>query len=78
MTKQPNSAGSIALAMPRFAAVILLAAIILGSLIQAAPQALAQAKANTKRSFGDWQIDCGKPPGARAQRCALLQSVIDE
>ncbi|MFQ5626502.1 MAG: invasion associated locus B family protein [Methyloligellaceae bacterium] len=78
MTKQPNAAGSIALAMPCLTAVIFMTAIILGSLIQAAPQALAQAKANTKRSFGDWQIDCGKPPGARTQRCALLQSVIDE
>ena len=78
MTKQPNSAGSIALAMPRLTAVILMTAIILGSLIQAAPQVLAQTKAKTKRSFGDWQIDCGKPPGARTQRCALLQSVIDE
>ena len=44
--------------------------------MSAASQVSAQTKA--KKSFGDWQIDCGKPPGARNQRCAMLQSVIDE
>lgn len=74
MTKPPSRTTSII----RLAAVLLLFAIVVGSLISAAPQAYAQTKANTKKTFGDWQIDCGKPPGARAQRCALMQSVIDE
>lgn len=29
-------------------------------------------------SFGDWDVSCGKPPGAREEKCALVQSVIDE
>lgn len=41
-----------------------------------APDALAQA--SPKEKFGDWEVNCGKPPGAREQRCALVQSVIDE
>lgn len=37
-----------------------------------------QAQVNTKASFGDWHVNCGKPPGAKSQRCALVQRVIDE
>ncbi len=62
--------------MPCLAAVIVMTAIILGGLIQSAPQALAQVKTN--KSFGDWKIDCGTPPGARTERCYLQQRVIDE
>jgi invasion protein IalB len=36
------------------------------------------AQVQTKASFGDWQVNCGKPPGAKEQRCALVQRVIDE
>lgn len=72
MTKQPNSAGLTTRAIPRLAAFILLAAIVVASTVQT----LAQAQ--PKKSFGDWIIDCGKPPGARTERCALLQSVVDE
>lgn len=36
------------------------------------------AQATPKEKFGDWEVNCGKPPGARQQRCALVQSVIDE
>ena len=38
----------------------------------------AFAQAKPKEKFGDWEVNCGKPPGARQQRCALVQSVIDE
>lgn len=31
-----------------------------------------------KVKFGDWEVSCGKPPGARDEKCALVQSVIDE
>lgn len=40
------------------------------------PAAFAQT--TPKEKFGDWEVNCGKPPGARQQRCALVQSVIDE
>ena len=55
---------------------ILLLAALLAVAISAAPQAVAQNK--KKETFGDWEINCGKPPGARARKCALVQSVIDE
>ena len=74
MTKHPNSAALATLAMPRRAVFILLAALFVANPMQA----LAQAKAETERSFGFWQIKCEKPPGARTKRCALLQHVIDE
>ncbi|MHA1165442.1 MAG: invasion associated locus B family protein, partial [Alphaproteobacteria bacterium] len=37
-----------------------------------------QAQVKTKASFGDWHVNCGKPPGAKGLRCALVQRVIDE
>jgi invasion protein IalB len=55
---------------------ILLLAVLFAALTSAAPQALAQGE--KKETFGDWEINCGKPPGAREQKCALVQSVIDE
>ena len=36
------------------------------------------AQIQTKATFGDWRVNCGKPPGAKQQRCALVQRVIDE
>lgn len=78
MTKPPSHTKSMIRAMPRLTAVLLLVTSVIGGLISAAPQAHAQAKAGIKKSFGDWQIECGKPPGARSQRCLLLQSVEDE
>lgn len=59
--------------MMRFAwAVIISFGITFGS----AAELAAQAK--KKESFGDWEISCGTPPGANEQKCALVQSVIDE
>ncbi len=55
---------------------VVLLAVLFTSLMSAAPQAPAQDK--KKEKFGDWEINCGKPPGARDQKCALVQSVIDE
>lgn len=55
---------------------IVLLAVLFTALMSAAPQAPAQDK--KKEKFGDWEINCGKPPGARDQKCALVQSVIDE
>ncbi len=78
MTKSPGQLRSISRELPRFSAAVFLGALVTGWLATAAPQVHAQEKAKANKSFGDWRIDCGKPPGARTQRCALLQSVIDE
>jgi invasion protein IalB len=56
--------------------VMFILAALLFAAMSVTPRAIAQGK--KKESFGDWEISCGKPPGARAQRCALVQSVIDE
>lgn len=41
-------------------------------------QRASHAQENKKEKIGDWEISCGTPPGAKSQRCALVQSVIDE
>jgi invasion protein IalB len=56
--------------------VLFILAVLFAATMSTTPQALAQAK--KKETFGDWEINCGKPPGARKQKCALVQSVIDE
>ena len=40
----------------------------------AAKPAAAQGKITA--SFGDWNLVCDTPPGAQAEQCALVQSVI--
>ncbi len=39
---------------------------------------LTQAQGVVKSKFGDWEIRCEKPPGASAEQCALIQSVVAE
>jgi invasion protein IalB len=38
----------------------------------------AAAQGMVKGQFGDWQIRCDTPPGAKEQTCALVQSVTAE
>jgi len=38
----------------------------------------AFAQGQIKETFGDWNLICDTPPGARAEQCALVQSVIAE
>lgn len=38
----------------------------------------AQAQGMVKGTYGDWQMRCDTPPGARAEQCALVQSVAAE
>lgn len=52
--------------------------VLIACLISFALIAPLQAQVNTKASFGDWQVNCGTPPGAKSLRCALVQRVIDE
>jgi invasion protein IalB len=50
-----------------------LAAVALLGLTQA-----ANAQGAVKSVHGDWQIRCDTPPGAQAEQCALIQSVVAE
>lgn len=44
-----------------------------------APTASAQLASTTvKATHGSWQLRCGQPPGARQEKCALVQSVKAE
>jgi invasion protein IalB len=38
----------------------------------------ARAQGAVKSVHGDWQIRCDTPPGAKAEQCALIQSVVAE
>jgi invasion protein IalB len=40
--------------------------------------AAARAQGAVKSVHGDWQIRCDTPPGAQAEQCALIQSVVAE
>jgi invasion protein IalB len=46
------------------------------SLIMPAGQVFAQGA--VKSVHKDWQIRCDSPPGAKAEQCALIQSVVSE
>ncbi len=53
-----------------------IAAVAFGALAGASDRAAAQG---TVRSVhNDWQIRCDTPPGAQAEQCALIQSVVAE
>jgi invasion protein IalB len=45
-------------------------------LVCGAPAALAQGA--VKNTFGDWQMRCETPAGAKVEQCALVQSVQAE
>src|SRR6267154_1800463 len=51
----------------------LLAVALLLGLTQA-----ASAQGAVRSVHGDWQIRCDTPPGAQAEQCALIQSVVAE
>jgi invasion protein IalB len=50
-------------------------AALAGLLLAAGP---AAAQGVVKQAFGDWQIRCDTPPGAKSEQCALVQSVTAE
>src|SRR6266496_4597838 len=54
----------------------------LGSLLAAAfllgLTQTAHAQGAVRSVHGDWQIRCDTPPGAQAEQCALIQSVVAE
>src|SRR3954470_9329793 len=38
----------------------------------------ASAQGVVKNTFGDWQMRCEMPPGAKSEQCALVQNVMAE
>ena len=38
----------------------------------------AGAQGVVKNTFGDWQVRCETPPGAKSEQCALVQNVMAE
>lgn len=63
-------------ALPRLVRSLYVMVLCSALALAAAPSSLAQDE--NKEKFGDWEVNCGKPPGAREEKCALVQSVIDE
>jgi invasion protein IalB len=39
---------------------------------------IAAAQGVVKNSYGDWQLRCETPPGARSEQCAIVQNVAAE
>jgi invasion protein IalB len=59
----------------------LLAMLAAASAVVAGAHTPAQAQfseSELKTTVGAWQVRCGRPPGARAEKCALVQSVKAE
>ncbi len=61
--------------------VFIVIAVIAGSVLFDAGATPAKAQfgeSELKATVGAWQVRCGRPPGARAEKCALVQSVKAE
>lgn len=56
---------------------IAVAALCAASLLFIPLPATAQ-EGSVKATHGAWQLNCGKPPGAKDEKCALVQSVTAE
>lgn len=56
----------------------LAAALAIGVAAQSAGPMPATAEGKIKATFGDWNLVCDTPPGARAEQCAMVQSVVAE
>jgi len=56
----------------------LLGPLALTALLALAPANYAFAQGAVKSVHKDWQIRCDTPPGAKAEQCALIQSVTAE
>ncbi len=55
----------------------LLASVALASPLLA-PHAVSAQEGTVKATHGAWQLNCGKPPGKKQEKCALVQSVSAE
>jgi len=59
-----------------FAVAIGVSVLVFGTGPQPAHAQFAQSE--LKSTVGAWQLRCGRPPGARTEKCALVQSVTAE
>jgi invasion protein IalB len=48
------------------------------ALMLAALSGAAEAQGVVKNTYGDWQMRCETPPGAKNEQCALVQNVMAE
>jgi invasion protein IalB len=55
-----------------------LAGLTLAAALALGGSAPALAQGAVRSTHGDWQIRCDTPPGAQAEQCALIQSVVAE
>src|SRR5215210_5167732 len=55
-----------------------IAAALVAGLAVAAGSLPARAQGVVKNTFGDWQLRCETPAGAKAEQCALVQNVAAE
>jgi invasion protein IalB len=55
-----------------------IAAALVAGLAVAADSLPARAQGVVKNTFGDWQLRCEVPAGAKAEQCALVQNVAAE
>jgi len=51
---------------------------LLAAAVLLALPGIAHAQGAVRSVHGDWQIRCDTPPGAQAEQCALIQSVVAE
>lgn len=51
---------------------------ILAAAVQARAAGPELSSSQIKATHGSWQLRCGQPPGARQEKCALVQSVKAE
>ncbi len=63
---------------PFLASLARLAALSLALLLSLTLGQTAHAQGAVRSVHGDWQIRCDTPPGAQAEQCALIQSVVAE
>lgn len=59
-----------------FAVLALMIAVGLAGLFASSTPAAAQGA--IKGQYGDWQVRCDTPPGAKSEQCALIQNVTAE
>jgi len=66
---------------PRFrfpAAILVALGVACAALCAPADLTPALAQGVLKGQYGDWQIHCDTPPGAKSEQCALIQNVVAE
>jgi len=55
-----------------------LAAVVTLAVLGIVSSPLAAQEEAVKETHGAWQVNCGKPPGKKEEKCALVQSVTAE